>query len=338
MPAALMLAAGFFAAAAGCRRAEPAGQAPGSAGLVKVRFQADWIPVPAQGGFFQALARGYYKEAGLDVEILKRDGVVTQTMLVAGGRADIGIGGSDEILLAIGSDAPLQIIGTYFQNHPYGLMTYPDHPIHDFKELDGHTIMAFSGATWIPYVEKHYGIKLRITPIQQTISLFLADKTHTFIHCVFVTDEPFVAKQFGVETVTKLISDSGWNPYKVMFANTDFLKAHPAAVRAFVLASLRGWADYMRGDPRPANTLIASLNEQLDPAFLGFTREAMKTYHIVEGLPGSGQTLGAIDRGRIEREIAALHDLGLTLRTFPYERAVAESVLPAAEEIAAATR
>ncbi len=155
---------------------------------------------------------------------------------------------------------------------------------------------------------------------------------------MFVTDEPFVAKQFGVETVTKLISDSGWNPYKVIFASTNFLKEHPAAAHAFVLASLRGWADYMQSDPGPANKLIASLNQQLDPAFLGFTREAMQTYHIVEGIPGSGQTLGAIDRGRIEREIAALHDLGLTTHTFPYDRAVAESALPSAQEIAAATR
>ena len=37
-------------------------------GLTKVVLQTDWYAQPEHGGFYQALANGYYKEAVLDVE------------------------------------------------------------------------------------------------------------------------------------------------------------------------------------------------------------------------------------------------------------------------------
>jgi NitT/TauT family transport system substrate-binding protein len=38
-------------------------------GLTKIVFQADWYPQPEHGGFYTALAKGYYKDEGLDVTI-----------------------------------------------------------------------------------------------------------------------------------------------------------------------------------------------------------------------------------------------------------------------------
>jgi len=42
--------------AQGCRR--PASDN----GLTKIVFQADWYPQPEHGGFYTALAKGYYKD------------------------------------------------------------------------------------------------------------------------------------------------------------------------------------------------------------------------------------------------------------------------------------
>src|SRR6266849_4155915 len=52
--------------AAGCNRSSPTEATPG---LLKVTLQADWYPQPEHGGFYTALAKGYYKEEGLDVTI-----------------------------------------------------------------------------------------------------------------------------------------------------------------------------------------------------------------------------------------------------------------------------
>ena len=54
--------------AGGCAR-QQAAVSPAT-GLRKVVLQSDWFPQAEHGGFYQALAKGFYREAGLDVEIL----------------------------------------------------------------------------------------------------------------------------------------------------------------------------------------------------------------------------------------------------------------------------
>ena len=67
----LILAAGILVFSAGCSRQGPAVSAAGKApALFKVRVQTDWSAQPEQGGVFQALAKGFYRQSGLDVEII----------------------------------------------------------------------------------------------------------------------------------------------------------------------------------------------------------------------------------------------------------------------------
>ena len=82
---------------AGCARPEPAQPAAGVAApaLRPIVLQTDWLPQAEHGGFYQALARGFYAEAGLAVELLP-GGVNAQVNLrVARGDADFGLNRSD---------------------------------------------------------------------------------------------------------------------------------------------------------------------------------------------------------------------------------------------------
>src|ERR1035441_2139420 len=78
----------------GCRANQPAA----GTGLAPLRLQLDWYPQPEHGGFYTAQMLGYYKAEGLNVTIspLPQYGSVAQ--IVATGRADIGLGSSDQIL------------------------------------------------------------------------------------------------------------------------------------------------------------------------------------------------------------------------------------------------
>src|SRR3954471_9302153 len=59
---------GFFV---GCARHEsPEARAKKGPVLRKVSLQSDWFPQGEHGGFYQALAKGFYRESGLDVDIL----------------------------------------------------------------------------------------------------------------------------------------------------------------------------------------------------------------------------------------------------------------------------
>ena len=56
--------------------------------LRRVNVQLDWVPEPEHGGLYQALARGFYREEGLEV-VLVPGGPGAQVMpSVATGKAD----------------------------------------------------------------------------------------------------------------------------------------------------------------------------------------------------------------------------------------------------------
>src|SRR4051812_47541938 len=38
--------------------------------LTKITVQLDWVAEPEHGGFYQAKAKGFFKDAGLDVQII----------------------------------------------------------------------------------------------------------------------------------------------------------------------------------------------------------------------------------------------------------------------------
>src|SRR3972149_6097496 len=56
----------------------------------KVSVQLDWTPNTNHIGVYIALAKGWYKEAGLDVEVLPYTDV-NPDVIVANGRADVGV-------------------------------------------------------------------------------------------------------------------------------------------------------------------------------------------------------------------------------------------------------
>ncbi len=65
---------------------------------VPVTFQADWYPQPEHGGFYDALAKGYYKQEGLDVTILPGGPYVADEALVATGQIQFAMNSSDHVL------------------------------------------------------------------------------------------------------------------------------------------------------------------------------------------------------------------------------------------------
>ncbi|MGZ5934628.1 MAG: ABC transporter substrate-binding protein, partial [Rhizomicrobium sp.] len=82
----------FFAALALLAFGVTAHAAPSPAPLTRIRFVTDWKAQAEHGGFYEALAEGLYKKAGLDVTILEGGPAVNVPQMLAGGAADFGIG------------------------------------------------------------------------------------------------------------------------------------------------------------------------------------------------------------------------------------------------------
>ncbi len=302
--AALLAAAGR---AGGGRR--PAAAAAGGRALTRVVLQTDWYAEPEQGGFYEALALGYYRDAGLDVDIRQGSPTIVPQQAVATGRADFGIGRSEFVIIDASQGIPLVMVGAMMQRDPQAIMVHRGSGIRSLRDLNGRTIMAVPGSPFIAIMEDLLHIKVGIVPSDFGMSRFLADPQ--FVQQCFITNEPYYVRQRGARVRVLPVSDCGFSPYRIWYTRRSFLHRHPGIVRAFSAATIRGWREYIAGDPGPADARIAALNPKMDPAFMAYSRHAMQSYRLVAGDPSAGEALGRIDPRRIEAEIRQLAQAGL---------------------------
>jgi NitT/TauT family transport system substrate-binding protein len=269
---------------------------PSDNGLTKVSLQADWYPQPEHGGFYTALEKGYYKQEGLDVEIHSGGPYLSAYQQVASGGAQLGMGASDRILEGGAEGQPLVAVAATMQHDPQGIMVHADSPVHSFADLNGHSVAVLPGATWFRFLTKRYQLNnVHEVPATMSVANFIANPN--YIQQAFATSEPFFARQAGVEPRLLLVSDSGFDTYRVMFTTREFLQKHPDVIAKFVRASLHGWRDYL-SDPSVAHAAVARLNPALSPAWMQFSWQQLKDGQFVTGPATDGSQLGQMDPAR----------------------------------------
>lgn len=104
----------------------------------KVTVVLDWTPNTNHTGLYTALENGYYKDQGLDVEIVQppEGGAAS---LVASGKADFGISYQEEVTYAKTSEDPLPIkaIAAVIQHNSSGFASPKDKNIKSPKDFEG---------------------------------------------------------------------------------------------------------------------------------------------------------------------------------------------------------
>jgi NitT/TauT family transport system substrate-binding protein len=301
--------------------ARPAGSGEPKAGakpaLRKVVLQSDWFPQAEHGGFYQALVRGFYREAGLDVEIRPGGPGAGIKLKVARGDADFGMNRSDDIIVAASRGLPLVMVAATLQHDPLALMLHESNPVRTFKDLNGRTVVGNVGLAYFGFLERKFGIQIDKRQNTYGLGEFLANPD--LIQQCLVTNEPFFARQHGRQVRTLALAEAGYNSYHTIFCRRELIRDSPDVVRAFVWASVRGWQDYMQGDPKPANAEILKRNPQMSPELLEFSRSEMILRSLVHGHADRGEAVGQLSLARLSLEI----DLLLQLKILEVPVAVA---------------
>ena len=281
----------------------------GEAPPFEIILQTDWYAQPEHGGFYQALAEGYYAEEGLKVTIVPGGPNTLASQKVAQGVAQFAISRSDEVIIAAERGVPLIMIGALMQKDPQALMFHEESGIETLADLDGRSIMAGPGSAFLEILKLQYEIDFSVIPLDYGMSRFLADKE--FVQQCFITNEPFYVAQAGANVRTILLSESGFNPYRVWFTSKAFLRRHPEVVAAFHRASTRGWQSYLFGERSKANALIAEQNPKMNETFMAYVVQAMLDNNLVTGDSGDIADIGIIQPSRIEEQLEQLKRIGL---------------------------
>lgn len=264
-----------------------------SGDLTRITFATDWKAQAEHGGFYQALANGYYEEAGLDVTILQGGPGVNVPQLLAAHTVEFGLGSNSFIPLNMAqAGAGAKAVMASFQKDPQVFITHPRPDVKSLADMKGKPIMvsdATVSAFW-QWLKSKYGFEdSQIRKYTFNLAPFLTDETA--IQQGYLSSEPYMIRQQGVEPQVFLLSDYGYPGYAAFILASDHIIAErPEVVQAFVDASIKGWVSYIYGDPSAANELIKRDNPEMTDEIIANAIRLMKEYGIVDS--GDTETLG----------------------------------------------
>lgn len=272
-----------------------------------IRLVTDWYPQPEHGGFYQAMLKGYYREAGIDVEILPGGPNTFAVQRVGMSRADFGMGSGDDVLMANDRGIPIVAVGMTMQYDPQGIMVHDASPVRTLADLEGHTVAVVPGTAWFPFLVRKYGFKnLREVPHTFSVGSFVKDPN--YIQMCFITSEPFFARLQGANPRVILIRESGYAPYRVFFTRRELVEKNPKLVKAFVEASYRGWREYLTNSTE-VNQELARRNPELTPAKMEYSVKVLADQKFVIGDPAKGEVHGRMLAKRWQAQFDLLKDL-----------------------------
>jgi NitT/TauT family transport system substrate-binding protein len=275
----------------------------------RIRVQLDWFPEPQHGGLYQALARGYFADEGLNVELLPGGTNIHVLSMVATGQAEIGQTASLQTMQGVLAGMPIVTISTQFHRLPSVLLMHEENTVREFPDLNGKTIMGRVESPYIPYLKKKYGIDFDVMDQTFTWGQFLADKQ--FIQEGYFIAEPYNLIKQGANVRWLALWDSGYEGMATLCANLKWLEQHPEQARAFLRALERGWISYLNEDPTPAHELMKQQHPQLEDGFLAFSRDMIIQENLVTGDPDAGDRLLWINLQRIQRQIEQMESVGV---------------------------
>ena len=221
----------------------------------KVRLQFRWMHQFQFAGFYMAKELGYYRDAGLDVEIIE-GGTDTDVMhKVIAGEAEYGVQ-TPSILVDRSKGHPVVVLAAIFQHSPVALVVSRESGITSLAMLSGKKIMLGAKNVEIRAMLKSEGIldKVEIIEFSGSYGDILSGKVSGASG--YVTDMSYVETQTE-ETFSYIRPETyGIDFYgDCLFTSESEIKNNPDRALRFREASIRGW-EYAMENPEKAVEVI----------------------------------------------------------------------------------
>ncbi|MCC7272738.1 MAG: ABC transporter substrate-binding protein [Alphaproteobacteria bacterium] len=255
----------FLARLAGGTLLAAVALAPPAAAADKVRLLLDWGWLPYHASFFLAQERGYFRDAGVEVDVEQGRGSNTTAILVGQRSFDMGHLNITNAAAAIAKGVPLRAVAVYQHRTSSSFVGIKGRVTLDGpKSLVGLKIGSTPGGSdglGMSIFRRSNGIADGALNI---ISLDASAKTAALltgqVDVVSGDSHAYAAivRGGGFEPVVMELASFGVPLLGFGFAtNETFLKEKPNAIKAVLAASKRGMADAV-ADPQGACTLIRS--------------------------------------------------------------------------------
>ncbi|MCX6030955.1 MAG: ABC transporter substrate-binding protein [Chloroflexi bacterium] len=223
---------------------------------IKVTLAMGYIPSVQFAPFYVAQARGYFKDAGLDVTF--RYGLESDLLKLVGTNAlQFMIGSGEEVILGRSQGLPVRYVMRWYRRFPVVLFAKADKGIKTPADLVGKTvgISMLSGASYVAWEALAYAGGLDVSKVNLQVIGFTQAATlsqdRVDAALDYVVNGPVQLRLAGQDVTTIAVSDFIDLPSNGLITNEKMIQEKPQLVQALVTAALRGLADTL-ADPDAA--------------------------------------------------------------------------------------
>lgn len=238
----------------------------------KIKIVLDWVPNTNHTGLYVAKDLGYFKEEGLDVEIVQPPEGSTTALIGAGG-AEFGISFQDTLAKSFAKENPVPVtaVAAILQHNTSGIISLKEKGIDSPKKLEGKKY-----ATWEDNIEQAILKKLvtddkgdfsKVKLIPYTITDVVTGlKTDVDAVWVYYAWDGIATERAGLQTNFLKIRDYGeeldyYSP--VIIGNNDFLKKNPEIAKKVLKAIKKGY-EYAMKNPEESAKILVKNSPELD--------------------------------------------------------------------------
>ena len=238
----------------------------------KIKIVLDWVPNTNHTGLYVAKDLGYFKEEGLNVEIVQPPEGSTTALIGAGG-AEFGISFQDTLAKSFAKENPVPVtaVAAILQHNTSGIISLKEKGIDSPKKLEGKKY-----ATWEDNIEQAILKKLvtddkgdfsKVKLIPYTITDVVTGlKTDVDAVWVYYAWDGIATERAGLQTNFLKIRDYGeeldyYSP--VIIANNDFLKKNPEIAKKVLKAIKKGY-EYAMKNPEESAKILVKNSPELD--------------------------------------------------------------------------
>src|SRR5215468_682058 len=237
---ALLLAGGI--AGAGTAKADDA-----------VRLRLNWMWYGSHAAFALGKDKGFFKDAGIDLDIRSGNGSGSAHRLVANNDSQFSYGSCASMVNLAAKGAPLISVAVIDAMGTEAVIVRPDAGVAKLADLKGKSILTTANAgvnTFFPLVLKNGGlaegdVKITNVPDGALVSSYLQGAGGSVGILGGLDDKPAEIKaNGGAQPVTFPYSDFGVNQVGYcIVTNTETLKNNPDLVKRFVEATLKSYKE-----------------------------------------------------------------------------------------------
>lgn len=253
---------------AGCAPAA----APAGTALMKIRLPMGYIANVQYAPFYIAVDKGYFKEAGLDIEFdyrFETDGM----KLVGANELPFAVVSGEQVPLARQQGLPVVYVMHWWKKYPVGVVSLAEKNIKTPADLVGKSVglPGFFGASYAGWRGLLYTAGINEADIKTQdigftqVAALQQGKVDAAV--IYVNNEPIQLRAAGLDVNVMAVGDAVGMVANGIVTNEQTIKDKPELVRGFVRALLRGLADAV-ADPELAFNTSKKFVEGLgtDPA------------------------------------------------------------------------